>query len=521
MLINEDSHASGNGKIKENSMQLNIPAIMTFIKNMARQMAVAIMCGLLCLANVGATGGGGEATKNTERTKNNNRTDDDSSGSGSSSSSSSNSSSSSSSSMKSETGIRDIELANILAMLGYISDGCTDDQAVILRPTAANVNSGSEKDSNSSLLSKVLHADSVKNVAASIALATQTAPYAELAKNVVRVSCLTTDLSGNVSNVEIGTGTLVDLGVPGLEGRVVLTCTHCLGSVGEAKRSNTKGCFIITRDFGNKGKKEEVTYLSVSVANADDTIINIVNKHTAAQYYIERYYNFGEVAVAILNKPINEIVGLAVPFYYSCCNTWRATERRGRRIPNGMHDFVIGYGLCGIDGSIKPLAIRDERFDKILTFIDQPNNNQQDVKTILYLVQLADKLGWNKKKVMNVLSRGNAARIGGGFSGSLVMELPENENDITKLKWIGLYSGDSAAHVVTVLTYVALLEASKANMNNANWKLSDNIIMNCLALFAGNSTLITKEVLSTYCIQRAKQLMEQNKKKYWFQLVNF
>jgi hypothetical protein len=472
VLINEDCHANGNGKVEENDMKLNIPAIMTPVRNMEERLAVAIMCGLLCFANLGdavATDG---------------RNDDSNS---SSSSSSSNSSSNAANNVMDEDSIRSAELNNIVAMLDYIGDKCTNQSATIYNLSC----------SKDSFLKDFLDSDSINNVESNVK-ATSYPPYAELAKNVVRVSCLTVDKeSEQVVDVEIGTGTLIDLGIPSLEGRVVLTAQHCFGwytggEYGEIKIAHhNDGTF--PKKMSNLNCK---VYLSVQTGDNSD-IINTVNKHNMTDYKIIRFYRIGETAVAILNKPIvngennKAIKGLVVPHANNCEAEWSSTMRYGDKTPNNCIDFAIGYGWSGMDAGPWPSIIRYDSFKNVLKLVGNQDVQQNDCCFIGATMEFAYLTGWNRKKVVDISTRPvtenttapnttvtvsdvsipkaiqdvfirNNKRAGGGFSGSIVMELPINANDTHMLRWLGMVSGESAKNIVSVLSYVAVIEACNA-----------------------------------------------------------
>jgi hypothetical protein len=438
-------------------MQLNIPEIITFVKNMARQIAVAIMCGLLCLANVGDVGamdggiGNGDAGAaddlaqneeivalaqqvgsdiNTNIANNNKR--------------------------------NFLELENALALLNYINGGCANTGATVVNPASGSIH----------YLRKLLASDAVNDVDASVARVNNML-YAELAKNVVRVSCFITDQQGKIDDVSIGTGTLIDLGIPGLEGKVVLTCQHCFGrgtgghQSGIIKQGNNVGFFRKTHE----GRISNI-YLSVQAAGDSANLITSVNDHKITRSHVIRFYRLGETGVAILDNPITDsnnrtITGLAVADIKDCHEGWNALARN-EKTPRSSRDFIIGYGWYGLEGSIEPYAIRTNRLPEVIGLIDKENGKG---KTLAHIVkQLIKKLGWNRKKVVYVTTNdsssytNNMNRVGIGFSGSLVMELPSNNMncDMLNLKWVGMYSGVDAKSIEQALSYVAIAEGYEA-----------------------------------------------------------
>jgi hypothetical protein len=191
----------------------------------------------------------------------------------------------------------------------------------------------------STFVNRTWNPSTIKNLA-------DAASKEEIAKYVVRVSRLNVNPKGVPFNTEIGTGTLIDLGIPGLEGKVVLTASHCLQGRATTEafvkwvhhedgqsyfKQNWNG---YNADFGSS------QYLSVRQSLPTDDFPDLVTQVTQVTQDGSPEYNpivafccQGEVGVAILKNPIRFPGGL---------------DPNGLRLPNAVAcEACLGSGEIG------------------------------------------------------------------------------------------------------------------------------------------------------------------------------
>ncbi|MDR1334107.1 MAG: hypothetical protein LBJ71_02725 [Holosporaceae bacterium] len=86
---------------------------------------------------------------------------------------------------------------------------------------------------------------------------------AKIKKNTVRINNLAADTNGVIKRADIGTGILIDIGIPQLKGRVVLSCAHCFLKAGNAI-GVTNGEFTCSDSGATGVSVGDKVYLSIS-----------------------------------------------------------------------------------------------------------------------------------------------------------------------------------------------------------------------------------------------------------------
>ncbi|MDR2781136.1 MAG: hypothetical protein LBB21_01585 [Holosporaceae bacterium] len=284
--------------------------------------------------------------------------------------------------------------------------------------------------------------------------------WGNLHKHVVRVNTLVQQ-DGKFYPF-VGTGTLIDIGIEELKGRVVITCAHCVGN--DVTGTNT--CLKAGKEECIQLANEKV-FLSVtheklrsenplpiinnpppiinnppSVINDPPPIINDPQQHendksySVLRAYLPRNYTgFGtenDVSILILKDPIrtseNEILeGEKIT------KDNVLTVKSGKIIEPEM--YVIGYGLSACNSSLNDCFFGDLH--------DAINGGFLDLRQ-----KLMGHLGLGVKKVASVCGvssyvstlysrdSGRGSLAGSGYSGSLaVCKLCEQK------KYIGIYGG--------------------------------------------------------------------------------
>ncbi|MDR3180022.1 MAG: hypothetical protein LBT70_03945 [Holosporaceae bacterium] len=251
---------------------------------------------------------------------------------------------------------------------------------------------------------------------------------------VVRVNCL--EKTGETCVPYIGTGTVVDLGIPELKGKVVVTATHVVNS----DLWNNSFCTIKNKNKkyfeGTNGLFDfngQTTYLSVTpeIKEIKESVLPMVDtvaEHNSAQHLkVEQVYVFRntikkvrDTTILILEKPVCDenskpLVGVDI-----IGNSEEAAEGEVEDGYFHYNCYVLGYGLTGV----------------LWSGINNIGSPEDAVKEGLMKERqtLYRRLGFNMKKLTHV-PRGAflAPRVSGGFSGSLVVV----KDDKNKIKFIG------------------------------------------------------------------------------------
>ncbi|MDR3180188.1 MAG: hypothetical protein LBT70_04820 [Holosporaceae bacterium] len=213
----------------------------------------------------------------------------------------------------------------------------------------------------------------------------------------------------------IGTGTVINLNIPQLEGRVVITAAHVVSD--NLLLNNT--CFNCKE--GLLEFKKEKTYLSVTpeITEKDLLMVNMPEEYLKDEHLkVKQVYIYRnaagvvqDTAVLILEKPVlnadrKPLAGVDI--------TNNLLIRNGNF--SNHNRYWIGYGLTGC------MHIKE---DKIGSLEEAVKNNLLEARQNLHR-----RLGFNKKKLvymskteydMLILSR-----LGGGFSGSLTVDVDDN-----------------------------------------------------------------------------------------------
>jgi hypothetical protein len=277
--------------------------------------------------------------------------------------------------------------------------------------------------------------------------------YAPLTKNVVRINML--DIENGLSLPYIGTGTLVDVGIPELIGKVIITCQHCSSIFNDPNVENIKITGTVTAKHSkhsgdeNPGKfidASKIILLSVTpecerlpnssvnpVINTIDVLASALIKGKAIAVTDVYAHDSEDFCVMILEKPVifnGEIVpGISL----EKLNFMNLTiDGNGMHIQTAPDEtpIVIGYGYTGIKGTLDP--------SKIGTLEDAVKSGKLQERQ-----NLSISLGWNIKKAIRLrgidlagnlqgcvckeFNMGNDLQYAftmasGGFSGSLVVK---------------------------------------------------------------------------------------------------
>ncbi|MDR0968229.1 MAG: hypothetical protein LBL99_01165 [Holosporaceae bacterium] len=278
--------------------------------------------------------------------------------------------------------------------------------------------------------------------------------WKDTCKHIVRVNILgNTADDKTVFAPTIGTGALIDIGVPALLGRVVITCRHNIAMDGGNERvesSNMKAdASSLAMQSGREGLFTMIngssTYLSVTPEltekDSDPPLINSIDEHQRCRYKVERIYHPKsgfDVAILVLEEPIKD-EGRSLGLREVFSNVWRASEGEDQ-IVNGQDTkaFVIGYGMTGVEQPPQELfgswgeAVKDRKLSTRQDFLKN--------------------LGFNKKKLIDISSTlsksfitatgqvSGTSKSGGGFSGSLVIARRKGS---AENKYVGILSGVS------------------------------------------------------------------------------
>jgi hypothetical protein len=291
-----------------------------------------------------------------------------------------------------------------------------------------------------------------------------TGKLAEFSRAVVRTISYIEGRDGK--SLELGTGTLIDLGIPRLKGRVVLTASHCVGSDMRKIVFENNGMLDISKGIHKVGDEEHM--LSVYSSGKRDVkfppIVKSREEHEKADYHVVRIYAQDENCVLILDKAIRDgsgvvkgiklLAGLGRPCAEcdgagcdSCGHSgvitfanydWRCLTT-GKKTDGGWEDFVIGYGWTGINGGTPTPKVYAEAGRGAL---------QHCISGIGR--EFAELFGWNRKKAVDISwTRDDvdltnwyeecSRRIGGGFSGALALSIKTTGEQ--ELRWLGMISG--------------------------------------------------------------------------------
>ncbi|MDR2812590.1 MAG: hypothetical protein LBB05_02255 [Puniceicoccales bacterium] len=272
------------------------------------------------------------------------------------------------------------------------------------------------------------------------------ADFISLARNVVRINVL--EVQNELSLPYIGTGTLVDIGIPELAGRVVITCKHCSFSNGDPNgkdilqllgvKYSENAEFGISGEFDVGGK----TYLSVTPecehSQEPKPLINTVPDHLETlsnerAIAVRSVYNLNakDFGVMILEKPVKLNGQIVSGFPLGKLNVMNSLNvidtKIGNHINTPQPSTVIGYGLTGVPGALGSVGFLEYAV----------KNNKLKERQALFM-----ELGWNVKKAIQLrgidggyalqgcackqYDSGNDLQYaypmaGGGFSGSLVV----------------------------------------------------------------------------------------------------
>jgi hypothetical protein len=279
--------------------------------------------------------------------------------------------------------------------------------------------------------------------------------FKPITQNVVRVNAV--DIENGLKLPSIGTGTLIDIGIPDLAGKVVITCAHCASIDPWASQTifnnDTNGTF--RGKFNINGK---ITYLSVTpecVCTQNpkgSALINTIENYradliTGKAIAITDVYVFPgkDFCVMILEKPVtfNQQIVPGIPLSnLNVINDILVNEAVHVKTTFDETPIVIGYGYTGVQG-----LLDGNIFGSLEDCVR--NNKLRERQDFLIA------LGWNIKKAIRLrgidaawgtnfsgcncktMQAGNEEQYaytmaGGGFSGSLVIkgkgERPDNYN---------------------------------------------------------------------------------------------
>ncbi|MDR0740106.1 MAG: hypothetical protein LBF34_00115 [Puniceicoccales bacterium] len=301
------------------------------------------------------------------------------------------------------------------------------------------------------------------------------ASYAPLTKNVVRINML--DIENGLLLPYIGTGTLVDVGVSELRGRVIITCQHCSSINIDPNVENIEFTNIETTktmkakhskqlqgaipgNFLDESKEFLLSVTPECERLQENPVINTVDDHKNAlqdnptdnysrAIAVTDVYVLDEAdfCVMILEKPV-KFNGAIVPgISLQKLNVMNLTiDNNGAHIQTALDEtpIVIGYGFTGIKGVLSSNIVG--------TLEDAVKSNKLQERQ-----NLSISLGWNIKKAIRLRGIDFAGQLqgcickqwgmgsdlqyaytmaGGAFSGSLIVKQNGNSYDV-----YGIYSG--------------------------------------------------------------------------------
>ncbi|MDR1236096.1 MAG: hypothetical protein LBJ96_03740 [Holosporaceae bacterium] len=276
-------------------------------------------------------------------------------------------------------------------------------------------------------------------------------------KNVVRVN-IVEEINGGEEGTDegiclpgIGTGTLIDVGVERLKGKVVITCAHNVINIwGMCGSLSHEGHLVLKTGEGDFFPRcgnffDNNTYLSVTPEpkryNGNLPLICTIGNTRTDKYKVKRSYIYRgngkifDLAILILDDQVKDEGGNVLSGEQILAGNIFGYNKR-ERVTGDDFFYVVGYGMTGWEQTLD---------GHIGTLLDAVKEDGQ-LKKRHDLLQL---LGWNKKKCIQVLSQFvpdrmmnksqtfvDADRAGGGFSGSLVVKKTD-----AGLEYVGIYSG--------------------------------------------------------------------------------
>jgi hypothetical protein len=352
-------------------------------------------------------------------------------------------------------------------------------------------------------------------------------PFAEC---VARVNCLITDENDVPISGGIGTGTLVSLltkkernelenetrleflrkikaldgenmnkekktelerlehlrALKNLDGRVLITCSHCITNGGKKLLEGMIHGVISKRGRFNLSKinrkNKGYSYMSVTpwssfyptgqekTPNFPDLICT-AEQHRANQFRVDEYYARGDTCVMILSQPVTRdgstiVKGIPLPALDDLPYKNRIPNHiwNGEICPivhKGFTNFLLGFGWTGTS-SQEILKIKD-----LEMFFDA--DMREHAKT------LSRFMGWNVPKLVDMTPESasvfySANEFFGeifiknrsdfafsmhdaeeGFSGTLAVSVNEKNPNYETPIWLGIYGGDPARIVVDFL----------------------------------------------------------------------
>jgi hypothetical protein len=286
--------------------------------------------------------------------------------------------------------------------------------------------------------------------------------WGDLGKHVVRINLLE---KGEEKLIPfIGTGTLIDLGIESLKGKVVVTCLHCVGPYNEENIIFPENFYFNSKDGENGFFEIPVTnshyscYISVThelnnniktpiLRTRDDLANTSFNHNKVSKMYVSEAN--GDVAILILEEPIKDSGGNTLSGESITEENIGKLRGGGDSVKQSTDDnrTIIGYGLTAFESGVIPFNL----FGVPSDYID--NTVLLDKR-----YDLMGLLGWGIKKTANLkdlraVRAGNNYKIdgpiaGGGFSGSLIV----TRNSEEKKEYLGIYSGP-AFHIENTNEY--------------------------------------------------------------------
>jgi hypothetical protein len=272
--------------------------------------------------------------------------------------------------------------------------------------------------------------------------------WKDLGKHVVRVNSLMK--AGETFLPFIGTGTLIDLGIESLKGRVVITCGHCANDLHWFSKESYKnpddrpGFFSV-----NGGAYLSVTHESkrsppIPIINNNENDFVSKNNHNKVLKVYASSAN-GDVAILILEKAIEDENGNILSGEKIDANSIGDLSefRSSPDGANAANNIIIGYGLTGtfsqisgyVFGSVGDVIGNSALLNKRQQFMGELG---WGIKKSAHLNLM--KIEWGNDTGRTIcpseLLKGEFQTAGGGFSGSLMVGQVGGEK-----KYLGIYSG--------------------------------------------------------------------------------